>query len=110
MFPVDGVPGESLYVLCTNFTDDGYFRELRSAAGQPKLGDVLSFLNSTDESFLLSEDFARKHNLKTGDKIKLVTLKGVQTFNIRALLDNSGPVTAFGRLRGDGPRRWRRRL
>lgn len=95
VFPVQNQPGESLYVLCTNFTDDGYFRDLRSAKGQPKLGDVLSFLNSTDE-LLLSERFAREHGLKSGDKVTLITVKGAQTFNIRALLDESGPVTAFG--------------
>jgi putative ABC transport system permease protein len=95
VFPVAGMPGESLYVLGTNFTDDGYFRDLKSAKGQPQLKDVLSFLNSTDE-LLLSERFANKHGIKAGDKINLITPKGTVPFNVRALLDESGPVKAFG--------------
>ena len=94
-FAVQGQPGEAIYVLCTNFTDDGFFRNLRSAAGQPKLGDVVSFLNSTDE-ILLSEKYAHEHGIKTGDKLNLITPKGVRAFNVRALLDDSGPATAFG--------------
>ena len=95
VLPVQGMPGESLYLLCTNFTDDGYFRSLKTSAGQPKLHDVLGFLNSTDE-LLLSEKFARAHGLKTGDTLTLITPKGAQKFHIRSLLANSGPATAFG--------------
>lgn len=95
VMPVKGMPGDSLYVLCADFTDDGYFRELKTSKGQPKLDDVLSFLNS-DDQLLLSERFATSKGLKTGDEIELITLKGAKRFHIRALLDESGPVKAFG--------------
>ncbi|HEY8209201.1 MAG TPA: FtsX-like permease family protein [Myxococcaceae bacterium] len=94
--PVAGSPGESLYVLGVDFLDDGYFRDYRGAGqelGNP--ADDLELLNSTDR-MLVSERFARDHGLKPGSTFRLVTADGEQPFVVHAVIQEEGPIKAFG--------------
>jgi putative ABC transport system permease protein len=94
--PVKGSPGESLYVMGVDLLDDGFFRTYEGVdrdVGQ--MADDLEFLNSTDR-MLVSERFAREHNLKTGDSFTLLTTTGAADFVIHGLLKETGPIKAFG--------------
>lgn len=94
--PVVGAPGESLYIMGVDLLDDGYFRNYEGVDRDiGSLADDLEFLNSTDR-LLVSERFAREHNLKTGDPFQLQTKDGQKEFFVHALLKETGPVKAFG--------------
>jgi putative ABC transport system permease protein len=94
--PVHGEPGTSLYVMGVDLLDDGHFRTFQ-AKGRDigGLAEDLEFLNSTDR-MLVSERFARERGLKVGDGFGLVTPEGVEEFIVHALIEESGPVKAFG--------------
>jgi putative ABC transport system permease protein len=94
--PVQGSPGESLYVMGVDLLDDGYFRTYEGADRDlGALTEDLEFLNSTDR-MLVSERFAREHGLKVGDRFGLMTASGAQDFFVHALIRESGPIKAFG--------------
>lgn len=94
--PVQGSPGESLYVMGVDLLDDGYFRTYEGVDRDlGALSDDLEFLNSTDR-MLVSERFAREHGLKVGDTFTLITSTGAQDFIVHALIRESGPIKAFG--------------
>jgi len=94
--PVAGAPGESLYVLGVDFLDDGYFRDYRGAGTDlGNLADDLELLNSTDR-MLVSERFARDHGLKPGSTFNLITAAGEQPFVVHAVIEEEGPIKAFG--------------
>ncbi len=94
--PVNGSPGESLYVMGIDFLDDGFFRSYEGVDRDVHaLADDLGFMNSIDQ-MMVSERFAREHNLKTGDSFSLLTSTGAQTFFIHGLLKETGPIKAFG--------------
>lgn len=93
---VQGMPGERLFVMGVDLLDDGYFRDLKGIDKDVGgLADDLEFLNSTDR-MMVSERFAREHGLKTGDTFALSTAQGVQPFTIHGLLQETGPIKAFG--------------
>ncbi|MHB8872731.1 MAG: ABC transporter permease [Myxococcaceae bacterium] len=94
--PVQGAPGESLYVMGVDLLDDGFFRTYQAVDGDiGALADDLEFLNSTDR-MLVSERFAGEHKLKVGDSFQLQTTEGWQPFFVHALIRETGPVKAFG--------------
>jgi putative ABC transport system permease protein len=94
--PVQGSPGESLYVMGVDLLDDGYFRTYEGADRDlGALTEDLEFLNSTDR-MLVSERFAREHGLNVGDRFGLMTASGAQDFFVHALIRESGPIKAFG--------------
>jgi putative ABC transport system permease protein len=93
--PVVGQPGESLYIMAVDLTDDGTFRDYKSADSGPDVGDPLAFLNS-DDAILLSEKFARDHRLKRDDHLSVETANGAKSLVVKGLLKDEGPVRAFG--------------
>ncbi len=94
--PVAGSPGDSLYVMGVDLLDDGYFRDYRAKdADVSALAEDLEFLNSTDR-MLVAERFAQRHGLGVGDTFQLVTHEGTKDFVVHALIEESGPVKAFG--------------
>jgi putative ABC transport system permease protein len=94
--PVKDVPSESLYVLGVDLLDDGFFRTYEGVdTDVGKLADDLEFLNSTDR-LLITDKYAREHNLKTGSTLELVTPDGAKTFVVHGLLKETGPMKAFG--------------
>ncbi len=98
--PVEGSPGESLYVMGVDLLDDGFFRTYEAVDKDiGSLADDLEFLNSTDR-MLVSERFAANHHLSAGSSFQLQTSSGVKTFVVHALIKETGPVKAFGGLVG----------
>lgn len=94
--PVVGSPGESLMIMGVDLLDDGFFRTYEGVDRDiGSLADDLEFLNSTDR-LLVSERFAKEHNLKVGDTFKLQTQQGRSEFFVHALLKETGPIKAFG--------------
>ncbi len=98
--PVQGSPGERLYVMGVDLLDDGFFRTYEGVDRDVgHLSDDLEFLNSTDR-MLVSERFAQAHGLKTGDSFTLLTSEGAKPFIIHGQLKETGPIKAFGGLVG----------
>ncbi|MGA9525215.1 MAG: FtsX-like permease family protein, partial [Myxococcaceae bacterium] len=94
--PVVGAPGQSLYVMGVDLLDDGYFRNYHAVDRDiGALAEDLEFLNSADR-MLVSERFAREHGLDVGDGFRLMTSEGAKDFFVHALIEESGPVKAFG--------------
>ncbi len=94
--PVVGAPGQSLYVMGVDLLDDGYFRTFQAVDRDiGGLAEDLEFLNSTDR-VLVSERFAHEHKLEVGGSFKLMTSEGAKDFTVHALIEESGPVKAFG--------------
>jgi putative ABC transport system permease protein len=94
--PVQGAPGERLYILGVDLLDDGHFRTYEGSERDLSfLGEDLELLNSTDR-LLVSERFAREKGLKVGDSFELVTTAGPQPFVVHALIRETGPIKAFG--------------
>jgi putative ABC transport system permease protein len=94
--PVQGSPGESLFVMGVDFLDDGFFRSYEGKdTDVAALSDNLEFLNSADR-MLVSERFAAAHNYKTGDTFTLLTKDGPKDFIIHGQVKETGPIKAFG--------------
>ncbi len=94
--PVKGSPGESLYVMGIDLLDDGFFRSYEGVGRDVRsMADDLEFLNSTDR-MLVSERFAKEHDLGVGGTFTLLTATGAQDFVIHGLLKETGPIKAFG--------------
>lgn len=94
--PVNGSPGESLYIMGVDLLDDGFFRTYQGVDRDvTALADDLEFLNSTDR-LLVSERFAAAHHLTTGSTFQLLTPDGVKDFIVHGLLRETGPIKAFG--------------
>jgi putative ABC transport system permease protein len=94
--PVQGSPGENLYLIGVDLLDDGFFRTYQGVDTDVQgLNNDLEFLNSTDR-LLLSERYAAEHHLRTGDSLVLLTPDGARPFVIHGLLKETGPLKAFG--------------
>jgi putative ABC transport system permease protein len=90
--PVQGSPGESLFVMGVDFLDDGFFRSYEGKdTDVAALSDNLEFLNSADR-MLVSERFAAAHNYKTGDTFTLLTKDGPKDFIIHGQVKETGPI------------------
>ncbi|MBI3084272.1 MAG: ABC transporter permease [candidate division NC10 bacterium] len=85
--PVAGLPGEVLLVLGVDVLADAGIREYRGPT--PELADPLQLLTEPD-AILLTERFARAHDLDVGTSIRLVTPTGPKPFVIRGLLRDRG--------------------
>lgn len=89
-------PEDSLYILGIDLLDDGYFRAYQGIdTDVSSLNNDLEFLNSTDR-LLLARRYAQSHGLKTGDTLWLMTPDGKKPFVVHGLLDDQGPMAAFG--------------
>ncbi len=96
-FPDDG-SGELLTVHGVDLTHDAAVRLYHTGGSKGVVDDLLEFLNAPD-SIILGRAFAQRRGLKVGDRVELVTPKGVQGFTIRGLLDPQGLAkTLDGRL------------
>jgi putative ABC transport system permease protein len=89
---VAGLPGEILLVLGVDILADAGIREYRGPT--PELADPLKFLTEPD-AILLTERFARAHDLRPGATIRLVTPTGPQAFAVRGLLADRGAGRAM---------------
>ena len=84
----------AMTLLGVDLLNDGSVRSSKKD-GEHLLADPLAFMASPD-SVALTKTFANKNDIRMQDKIKIVTTLGVQEFQVRALLDETGPGKAFG--------------
>ena len=85
--PVAGFPAEVLLVLGVDVLADSSVREYRGPT--PELADPLQLLTEPN-AILLTERFARAHNLSVNGSIRLLAPTGPKTFVIRGLLSDQG--------------------
>ena len=85
--PVAGLPGQVLLVLGVDVLADAGVRDYRGPT--PELADPLQLLAEPD-AILLTERFARAHDLTVNGSIRLLTPTGPKTFVIRGLLADQG--------------------
>ncbi len=86
-------PGEVLQMLGVDFTAEEDLERYHLTA--TRRGDTLAAL-ADRHSVFLTERFAAKHGLQLGDRLRLSTPEGVDTFTVRGLLDAGGLGAAFG--------------
>jgi putative ABC transport system permease protein len=88
--------GELLTIHGVDITNDAAVRvyQVRDAQGV-RLKDPLVFLNQPD-SVILTNEFARRRNLRVGDGIELEAPAGRQHFTIRGLLEPEGIARVHG--------------
>ncbi len=85
--PVAGLPGQVLLVLGVDVLADVGVRDYRGPTLE--LADPLQLLAEPD-AILLTERFARAHDLTVNGSIRLLTPTGPKTFVIRGLLADQG--------------------
>lgn len=90
--PSAGQAGEVLLVLGVDVLADASIREYRGPT--PELANPLQLL--TDPSaILVTERFARAHDLRVGNPIRLLTPTGPKAFVIRGLLADQGAARSM---------------
>ncbi|MBM4264572.1 MAG: ABC transporter permease [Deltaproteobacteria bacterium] len=92
--PVHGVERERLYVFGADLLTDGALRDHQFTDEGLGFEAALAFIAQPD-AIALTESFARRFNLKRGDRIALVTSVGKQQYQIRALLKEQGTAKVF---------------
>lgn len=88
-----------LLILGVDFLGDPYFLpfnvESGDQAGGHVVDDPLAFVNDP-YAILISRSLAKRRNLHVGDTIRLTSAQGPTNFDIRGILEDSGPAAAFG--------------
>ncbi|HYL79913.1 MAG TPA: FtsX-like permease family protein, partial [Candidatus Acidoferrum sp.] len=87
VMPLAGQAGEVLLVLGVDVLADASVREYRGPT--PELANPLQLLTDPN-AILLTERFARVHDLRVGSPIRLLTPTGPKAFVIRGLLADQG--------------------
>jgi putative ABC transport system permease protein len=87
--------GELLFVLGIDVLLDPQVRDYRVIASQDADRESLRLLFDPATLFL-SDTFARRHGLRLGDSLVLLTPRGRQAYIIRGLLAPHGPAKALG--------------
>jgi putative ABC transport system permease protein len=86
--------GESLLVLGVDLLGDLHFLPFQIEHGERSvIADPLAFVNDPT-AILLSQRFAARHGLRTGDRVRLLTADGRKTFHIRGILRDSGAAAS----------------
>jgi putative ABC transport system permease protein len=87
---------ESLLVLGVDFLGDMHFLPFEvEGGGANAITDPLSFVNDPS-ALLLSQRFARRHQLHEGSELRLLTADGPKLFHVRGLLEDKGVAASFG--------------
>jgi putative ABC transport system permease protein len=96
-FAVDPpVAGEALSVFAADVTDGHAVRTLHLVeSGERVVDDPLAFLVDP-RSVILTDVFAARAGIAKGDRIRLRTPVGVESFTVRGLLPPAGVGRAFG--------------
>ena len=89
-----GPLGEPLLLLGVDVFSDRDFRQYRFLPSTQSNSAVLSFLTEPD-AIALSGPFARRHGLKLGDRLEIVSGARRLAFTVRALLELTGPARAL---------------
>ncbi len=88
--PID----EPLLMLGIDVFSDSEFREYHFAESGQETSAILSFLTEPG-AIALTEKFARRHRLKVGDHLEILSGSSRLTFTLRALLKLKGPARAL---------------
>jgi putative ABC transport system permease protein len=89
-----GPIGEPLLLLGVDVFSDREFRHYQFLPSTHSTTTVLSFLIEPD-AIALSGTFARRHGLKIGDRLEIVSGSRRLAFTVRALLELTGPARAL---------------
>jgi putative ABC transport system permease protein len=84
-----------LTVMGIDFLSDSNVRDYEVTKDDIKLEDDIAFLNDT-HSVIVTQLFAKKHNLKEGDTLNLSTISGKHEYTVRGTLAPRGPANVFG--------------
>lgn len=88
------VSGEVLQLFGLDLTADATDSYDVHAVGEDEIDDI-EFLNDPS-SVLLTEEYARRHAVAVGDRVRFATPTGIQTLHVRGLLRPEGMATVFG--------------
>lgn len=85
----------NLLIIGVDATGEQKLREYQFDKTQTETGSVLDYLAGPN-SIILSQAFAARHNLKSGDSIPLYTSKGRQDFQVLGTFKPTGVGEVFG--------------
>ncbi len=88
------VSGEVLQLFGIDLTSEAIDSYDVHAVGDDEI-DELEMLNDPT-SVLLAEDYARRHHVAVGDRVRFATPTGIQALHVRGLLRPEGMATVFG--------------
>jgi putative ABC transport system permease protein len=84
-----------LVVFGIDTLSDGNVRDYEVTADDVKIEDDVAFLNDA-HSVIITKQFAKKHGLKDGDTLNLLTVAGKGEYTVRGTLEPRGPANVFG--------------
>jgi putative ABC transport system permease protein len=84
-----------LTVMGIDTLSDSNVRDYEVTADDVKIEDDIAFLNDA-RSVIVTQKFAKKHNLKEGDTLQLSTIAGKHEYTVRGTLAARGPANVFG--------------
>lgn len=87
--------GTQLMVMGVDTLADSDVRDYEVTRDDVKVEDEVEFLNDPG-AVIITQEFAKRHNLKIGDTLEIETIQGVQKLNIRGTLLPRGPAKVFG--------------
>jgi putative ABC transport system permease protein len=86
---IRGLRGESINVFGVDLLEDGEIRTYRD--GEGIIDDPIAFLNQPD-SVILTTDLAKRLGVGLEQPIELLTVHGLRSLTVRALIDPGGPL------------------
>jgi putative ABC transport system permease protein len=90
-----GAKERSLMILGVDVLQDGNIRDYKLSEENADIPDPLLFLARPD-SILLTKELADREHIKIDEKIHVETVRGIQTFQVRGLLNPEGPAKTMG--------------
>ncbi len=90
-----GAKERSLMILGVDVLQDGNIRDYKLSEENADIPDPLLFLARPD-SILLTRQLAEREGIRIDQKIRVQTVRGIRTFQVRGLLNPEGPATAMG--------------
>jgi putative ABC transport system permease protein len=84
-----------LTVMGIDVLSDSKVRDYEVTKDDVKIEDDLEFLNDA-RSIIVTQKFAKKHNIKVGDTLLLATVAGKHEYTVRGTLAARGPANVFG--------------
>ena len=85
---------ESVMVMGVDLFQEKAIRSYKSE-GKAIIGDAMSFISQPD-SIIITDPFAKTHQLNLNDKLELATTRGRATFTVRGILSPTGLAKAYG--------------
>ena len=89
-----GAKEESLMILGVDVLQDGNIRDYKLSDESADIPDPLLFLARPD-SILLTRELAEREGIRIDQKIRVQTVRGILTFQVRGLLSPEGPAKAM---------------